>query len=100
MAIRGLITRIPLWIRLTATIAVVLAGIVVSARLLDTSGGEHGPGDGDRTGDHRPGGGHTSVTPGGGHGSGGHSAPVVGVDRSLVMTVAIDWAAPAAEGQA
>lgn len=75
MATRGLIARIPIWVRVPGIIAVVLVGIVVTAMLLDTSGGGHGrSGDENGTRDHGPSdrGGHGpgDRERGGGHGSG------------------------------
>lgn len=84
MTKRGLIARIPIWVRVPGVIALVLAGIVISAMLLDTSGGGHGrPGDdtdrgGHSTSDNGPPGRSRGHGPGegdmdpdsGGHGSG------------------------------
>jgi hypothetical protein len=75
MANRGLTTRIPIWVRVPAIIALVLVGVLLSTMLLDAVGGDGGRGSGDETemtqhtggGDHG-GGGHGS---GSGHGSGG-----------------------------
>lgn len=75
MAKRGVIGRIPIWVRVPGVIALVLVGIVISAMLLDTTGGGHG-GSGDENGtrDHGPSdsGGHGpgDRERGGGHGSG------------------------------
>lgn len=75
MAKRGLIGRIPIWVRVPGIIALVLVGIVISAMLLDTTGGGHGgSGDDNGTRDHGPSdrGGHGpgDRQRGGGHGSG------------------------------
>lgn len=72
MAARGLIARIPLWIRVMGTISVVLVGIIVGAMLLDTSGGGpgHGPGNQNRPSEHGSGGDRDPGEHGGGHDTG------------------------------
>lgn len=64
MAKRGLIRRIPIWVRVPGIITLVLVGIVISAMLLDTAGGGHGgSGNDSGTRDHGP-------SDSGGHGPG------------------------------
>lgn len=64
MAKRGLIGRVPIWVRVPGIIALVLVGILISAMLLDTSvGGHGGSGDENGTRDHGP-------SDSGGHGPG------------------------------
>jgi hypothetical protein len=69
MAKRGWTARIPIWVRVSGIIALILVGVLVSTMLLGAAGDGGGPG---RSGDHTqmPGGGHGSGG-GGGHGSGG-----------------------------
>jgi hypothetical protein len=69
MAKRGWTTRIPIWVRVSGIIALILVGVLVSTMLLGAVGDGGRPG---RSGDHTqmPGGGHGSGG-GGGHGSGG-----------------------------
>ena len=70
MAKRGWTARIPIWVRVSGIIALVLVGVLVSTMLLGAAGDGGGPG---RSSDHTqmPGGGHGSGGGGGGHGSGG-----------------------------
>jgi hypothetical protein len=69
MAKRGWTARIPIWVRVSGIIALILVGVLVSTMLLDAAGDGGGPG---RSSDHTqmPGGGHGSGG-GGSHGSGG-----------------------------
>jgi hypothetical protein len=69
MAKRGWTARIPIWVRVSGIIALILVGVLVSTMLLGAAGDGGGPG---RSGDHTqmPGGGHGSGG-GGSHGSGG-----------------------------
>jgi hypothetical protein len=66
---RGLVARIPLWLRVCAIIALVLAGVLISTTLLDTvgTGGGHQPPAGDTEMDGR------DHDPGSGHGPGGQT---------------------------
>jgi hypothetical protein len=73
MAKRGLASRIPVWVRVPGVIALVLAGVLLGAVLLNAArdGGGHGrPGEHtqmDRDGHTSSGGGH-GAGDGGGHG--------------------------------
>lgn len=64
---RGLVARIPLWLRVCAIIALVLAGVLVSTTLLDTAGAGHQSPASDTEMDSR------DHSPGGGHGPGGQT---------------------------
>jgi hypothetical protein len=72
MAGPGLVTRIPLWVRVPGIVALVLAGVLVSALLLNAArdGSGHHAGNQTRTDGSGHGAGHDSR--GGGHGSGGN----------------------------
>jgi hypothetical protein len=49
MAIRGLMTRIPIWVRVPGIIALVLVGVLISTMLLGGGGDDGGHGSGDET---------------------------------------------------
>jgi hypothetical protein len=68
---RGLVARIPIWVRVPGIVALVLAGVLLSSMLLNAA--RDGGGDG-RTGDHTQmdGGGNHGSGRTGGHGSGTH----------------------------
>jgi hypothetical protein len=68
MANRGLMLRIPIWVRVPGIIALVLAGVLGSTMLLGAGGDGSGHGSGGQGGEHDPGGGMEMRDPNGGQG--------------------------------
>jgi hypothetical protein len=74
---RGLVARVPVWVRVPGIIALVLAGVLLSSMLLNAArdGGDGRTGDHTRMdgrGNHGSGGGNHGSGGTGGHGSGTH----------------------------
>lgn len=73
MPTRPTFGRIPIWVRVTILVALILAAIAISPVLFDAVGidGGHGPPDGAQMED----GGHDGGEPSGGHGGAGDTEP-------------------------